>query len=218
MENKFIKRLLGMKIIEKLKENRKKILIISICVLILGIGFYKFGYLNKGIGMSTSTKQEKIDKLIYRQNYDEAKKLANIYMENETKENQDAIDNRIEKCEETNSKNVDDALEYYKQVTIDKKVRVMSSKQATMYNINDWINDMDMKASTTLTNNTSLSGNATVKFTYTDKDKNVIDTEIETVNFEPHGKVKVSNKMSNDLVKNTSKEEVLLIELHFTNN
>ncbi|MBN1079351.1 hypothetical protein [Clostridium botulinum] len=109
-------------------------------------------------------------------------------------------------------------MEYYKKVTIDEKVDVMSSKNVTIYNINDWINDMGMKASTKLTNSTALSGNATVKFIYTDRDENIIDTEMENVNFEPNCKVVVSNKMSNDLVKNASKEEVSLVEVHFSKN
>ncbi|MBN1079350.1 hypothetical protein [Clostridium botulinum] len=91
MEDGCSKKSVIIEMIRKLKDNKKKILVIIICFIISGIAFYKFGYLDKGIGMSVSGKQKEIDKLIEKQNYDEANNLANVYMEKETQENQDAI-------------------------------------------------------------------------------------------------------------------------------
>ena len=203
-------------IMEILKNNKKKVIAISVgTILVASLGFYKFGYLNNGIGMSIDKKQSQIDKILLKGDYNKAYKLADVYFENESDENKKAIHKRIEECEETNTKKIEDAREIFNQVTVQVKAKAYSDKKITIYNLNDWIGDLGFKESTILNNPTDLKGTAKIKFTYKDKDDNIIATNIENIKFDENSKVKVVNEPNASVTKKTLDAECSIEELHF---
>ena len=203
-------------LINKIKNN--KVLSISFVVgvvMVLGLIIFKIVYFNKGIGMSVEKKQSQIDKVLLKGNYNEAYKLADVYYENESDENKKAIHKRIEECEETNTKKIEDAREIFNQVTVQVNAKAYSDKKITIYNLNDWIGDLGFKESTILNNPTDLKGTAKIKFTYKDKDDNIIATNIENINFDANSKVKVVNEPDASVTKKTLDAECSIEELHF---
>ena len=203
-------------LINKIKNN--KVLSISIIVgvvMFLVLILSNVAYFQKGIGMSVDKKQSQIDKVLLKGNYKEAYKLADVYFENESDENKKAIHKRIEECEETNTKKIEDAREIFNQVTVQVNAKAYSDKKITIYNLNDWIGDLGFKESTILNNPTDLKGTAKIKFTYKDKDDNIIATNIENINFDANSKVKVVNEPDASVTKKTLDAECSIEELHF---
>ena len=203
-------------LINKIKNN--KVLSISIIVgvvMFLILILSNILYFQKGIGMSVEKKQSQIDKVLLKGDYNKAYKLADVYFENESDENKKAIHKRIEECEETNTKKIEDAREIFNQVTVQVNAKAYSDKKITIYNLNDWIGDLGFKESTILNNPTDLKGTAKIKFTYKDKDDNIIATNIENINFDANSKVKVVNEPDASVTKKTLDAECSIEELHF---
>ena len=203
-------------LINKIKNN--KVLSISIIVgvvMFLILILSNIVYFQKGIGMSVEKKQSQIDKVLLKGDYNKAYKLADVYFGNESDENKKAIHKRIEECEETNTKKIEDAREIFNQVTVQVNAKAYSDKKITIYNLNDWIGDLGFKESTILNNPTDLKGTAKIKFTYKDKDDNIIATNIENINFDANSKVKVVNEPDASVTKKTLDAECSIEELHF---
>lgn len=203
-------------LINKIKNN--KVLSISIIVgvvIVLGLIIFNILYFQKGIGMGVEKKQSQIDKVLLKGDYNKAYKLADVYFENESEENKKAIHKRIEMCEETRTKCVMDAKKIRDRVTVRISAKTYTDKKATIYNINDWINNPEWKCSTLLTNDTAYKGNAKVKFTYLDKDDVVLEQNIEEVEFKGDTKVNVINiPKDKGTISQTSKVKCSIEELH----
>ena len=203
-------------LINKVKDN--KVLSISIIVgvvMVLGLILFKIVYFQKGIGMSVNKKQSQIDKIILKGNYNKAYKLADVYFENESDENKQAINERIKRCEETKMTNIENANKMYDSVKVQKEAKLYSNKKITVYNINDWINDLGFKANTTLINECTLKGIAKIKFTYEDKYCNILEQNTVEIEFDGTSNTNVVDKPSQDTISKVNKVKCSIEELHF---
>ncbi|NFS29006.1 hypothetical protein FDF12_03415 [Clostridium botulinum] len=169
---------LGTKLTNKIdwikKHKKKSTLYVVIIASILSIScglFYKYGYINKGILMSNKTKMSRIRYIVYQKQYDKAETINNIYFGGiDDIDNKKTVEDFINYCSRTHTRNLDEAKETLKNIKISEKGEISGEYK----NIGIW----QVKANVINNNNKTVT-DGKIKFVFKDNQGKVIDTKYE---------------------------------------